>query len=167
MLVRMGRNTVAEVAVQRREPPRAVMRAMNAVLRVLLRSPLHGVMSGKTLILGFTGRKSGRRYVTPMSYVRVGDEVVMSTEAPWWKNLAGGAPVEMRLRGEVRSGVAEAVADEEGAAEVLKTILRHYPEYRRFVGVTVDEGGRPEEETVLGAVRMGRVGIRVRLDGAA
>ena len=163
----MGRNAVAEAAVQQREPPLALMRAMNAVLRVLLRSPLHGLMSGKTLLLGFTGRRSGRRYVTPMSYVRVGDEVVMSTEAPWWKNLMGGVPVEMRLRGEVRTGVAEAVSDEDGAAEVLKTILRHYPEYRRFVGVTVDGDGRPDEETVIGAVRRGRVGIRVRLDGAA
>jgi deazaflavin-dependent oxidoreductase (nitroreductase family) len=162
----MGRNAVAEAVVQQRKPPQAVMRVMNAVPRLVLRSPLHGLMSAKTLLLGFTGRRSGRRYVTPMSYVRVGDEIVMSTEAPWWKNLVGGVPVEMRVRGEIRRGVAEAVADEEGAAEVLKTILRQYPEYRRFVGVTVDEDGRPDEETILGAVRKGRVGIRVRLDGA-
>lgn len=143
------------------------MRVMNAVLRLVLRSPLHGLMSAKTLLLSFTGRRSGRRYATPMSYVHVGDEIVISTEAPWWKNLIGGVPVEMRVRGEMRSGVAEAVADEEGAAEVLKTILRQYPEYRRFVGVTVDEDGRLDEETILGAVRKGGVGIRVRLDGAA
>ncbi len=159
---------MAEAAPGRREaPPRLLMRAMNAVPRLVLRLPLHGLMSGKTLLLGFTGRRSGRQYTTPMSYVRVGDEVFMTTGAPWWKNLAGGAPVKMRLRGEVRSGVAEAVTDEAGVFDVLGTILRHYLEYRRFVGVSVDEEGRPEEETILGAVRGGRVGIRVRLDGAA
>ena len=158
---------MAEAAVQQRKPPRAAMRAMNAVMGLVLRSPLHGLMSGKALLLGFIGRKSGRRYVTPMSYVRVGDEVLMSTEAPWWKNLVGGAPVEARLMGENRRGFAEAVTREEDVAEVLGEILRHYPEYRRFVGVTVDEEGRLEEETVLEAVRRGRVGIRVRLDGPA
>jgi hypothetical protein len=91
----------------------------------------------------------------------------MSTEAPWWKNLVGGAPVEVRLMGENRRGFAEAVTREEDVAEVLGSILRHYPEYRRFVGVTVDEEGRLEEETILEAVRRGRVGIRVRLDGSA
>ena len=158
---------MAEAAVQQRKPPRAAMRAMNAVMGLVLRSPLHGLMSGKALLLGFIGRKSGRRYVTPMSYVRVGDEVLMSTEAPWWKNLVGGAPVEVRLMGENRRGFAEAVTREEDVAEVLGSILRHYPEYRRFVGVTVDEEGRLEEETILGAARRGRVGIRVRLDGSA
>ena len=48
---------------------------------------------------------------------------------------------------------------------MLKVILRHYPEYRRFVGVEVDEDGGFEEETVVAAVRRGRVGIRVHLDG--
>jgi len=122
-------------------------------------------MEGKVLLLGFTGRKSGRRYTTPMSYVRVGDEVLMTTEAPWWKNLAGGAPVEVRLGGKSRPCFAEAVTREGGVAEVLRTILRHYPGYRRFVGVSIDEDGRPDDEMVLEAVRRGRVGIRVRLDG--
>ena len=76
---------------ERRAPPRVLMRAMNAVPRLVLRSPLHGLMDGKVLLLGFVGRRSGRRYTTPMSYVRAGDEVLMTTEAPWWKNLAGGA----------------------------------------------------------------------------
>lgn len=99
---------------------------MNAVARLVLRSPLHGLMDGKILLLGFTGRRSGGRYTTPMSYVRVGDEVLMTTEAPWWKNLAGGAPVQMRLGGESLRGFAETLTGEEGVAEVLRKILRHY-----------------------------------------
>jgi deazaflavin-dependent oxidoreductase (nitroreductase family) len=143
------------------------MRVMNVIPRLVLRSPLRGLMDGKVLLLGFIGRRSGRHYTTPMSYVRVGDEVFMTTGAPWWKNLVSGAPVEMRLGGRSRRGFAEALTREEDVAEVLGTILRLYPEYRRFVGVTVDEDGRPGEETVLRAARGGRVGIRVRLDGAA
>ena len=158
---------VKAAAQGRKPPPRLPMRAINAVARLVLRSPLRGLMDGKVLLLGFTGRRSGRRYTTPMSYVRIGDEILMTAEAPWWKNLAGGAPVEVRLGGKGRRGFAEALTPEEDVAEVLREILRHYPEYRRFVGVTVDEEGRPDEETIAAAVRRGRVGIRVRLDGAA
>ena len=72
-----------------------------------------------------------------------------------------------RNGGRSRRGFAETLTREEDVAEVLKEILRHYPEYRRFVGVTADEDGRPEEETILEAARGGRVGIRVRLEDAA
>ena len=75
--------------------------------------------------------------------------------------------MEARLGGKGRRGFAEALTREEDVAEVLGEILRHYPEYRRFVGVTVDEEGRPDEETIAAAVRRGSGGIRVRLDGAA
>ena len=73
---------VEATAQGRKPPPRLPMRAMNAVARLVLRSPLRGLMDGKVLLLGFTGRRSGRRYTTPMSYVRVGDEILMTTEAP-------------------------------------------------------------------------------------
>ena len=157
---------MAEAAQGRKAPPRLLMRVMNVIPRLVLRSPLHGLMDGKVLLLGFTGCRSGRHYTTPMSYVRVGDEVFMTTEAPLWKNLAGGAPVEMRLAGRSRRGFAETLTREEDIAEVLRKILRHYPEDRRFIGVAVDEQGRPEEETILAAARSGRVGLRVRLDSA-
>lgn len=152
-------------AGRRRPPPKLLVRVFNALPRVLLCSPLHGLMSEKTLLFGFTGRKSGKRYLTPMSYARVGDEILMSTEAPWWKNLVGGVPVELVLRGRRRSGFAEAVTEEAGIVDGLKTIVRLYPGYRRFVGVAVDGEGRPEEKTVVGAARRGRVVVRVRLTG--
>jgi hypothetical protein len=73
---------VAEAAAPRKPPLAGMMRFINVVPGLILRSPLHGLMSRKTLMLGFTGRRSGQRYTIPMSYVRVGDEVLMSTEAP-------------------------------------------------------------------------------------
>ena len=156
-------------AVERRQPPpKGLMRVLNVLPRVLLRSPLHGLMSKTVLLLTFTGRKSGREYTIPMSYVQTGDEILMSTEAPWWKNLAvdGGVSVGLVLRGRRRAGVAGAVSDQRGAVDGLTTILRHYPEYRRFVGVETDEAGEPRPETVVRAVRRGRVTLRVRLEEA-
>jgi len=45
-------------------------RVMNRIPATVLRSPLHPMMSGKYLLLSFTGRKSGRRYTTPVAYLK-------------------------------------------------------------------------------------------------
>ena len=164
----------AAEARPRKPPPRLLMRAMNALPRLVLRSPLHGLMSENVPLLAFTGReKSGKRYVTPMSYVREGDTLLMSTEAPWWKNFGegGGADLSVTLRGREATGVAEAIPDESGVVEGLDTIIRNYPGYSRFVGVTLDERGSsgPGDRREGGPARarrgpraVGRGGVRRR-----
>jgi len=39
----------------------------NPIMKWLIRSPLHGLVSKSMLVIGYTGRKSGKRYETPMS----------------------------------------------------------------------------------------------------
>lgn len=72
----------------------------------ILRSPLHAVMRKSLLLLGFRGRKSGREYTTPISYVPDGEDLlaVASRDHAWWKNLRGGASVGVRLRGRELKG---------------------------------------------------------------
>lgn len=64
-------------------------RPYNPVVAWILRSPLHGVMSRSTMLLNYTGRKSGRTYTTPVNYVRDGDGLlcVGAREHTWWRNL--------------------------------------------------------------------------------
>ena len=45
-----------------------VYKLLNPPVKRLLRSGLHGLMSKNTLLLEFTGRKSGRALSTPISY---------------------------------------------------------------------------------------------------
>ncbi len=63
---------------------------MNRVPQLLLRSPLHGLMSSRYLLITFTGRKSGKQYTTPVAYLGEGDTIILTTDSPWWKNLRGG-----------------------------------------------------------------------------
>jgi hypothetical protein len=42
-------------------------RLMNKFPAMLLRSPLHGLMSKRFLLLTFTGRKSGRKHTIPVA----------------------------------------------------------------------------------------------------
>jgi len=43
-------------------------KTLNPVMTALLRSPLHGIASSSVALLHFRGRKSGREFVTPLSY---------------------------------------------------------------------------------------------------
>lgn len=94
--------------------------------------PLHGLLSSKRLVVIFTGRRSGTRYATPVNYLQRGREVLITTDSPWWRNLDGGAPVELRLRGRKIGATAEAVRDPDQVAEALTALVRDHPPYGRW-----------------------------------
>lgn len=57
-------------------------RAMNKVSTMILRSPLHGLISNSVLLITFSGRKSGKRYTTPITRVCKGDTFLTTTDSP-------------------------------------------------------------------------------------
>lgn len=135
----------------------------NPIVAGILRSPLHAAMSNSTMLLTFSGRKSGRTYTTPVNYVRDGDEllVVGSRGHSWWKNLRGAAVVSVRVRGREMRGEAEAF-EGEAAEEGLLAVLRAVPAYRRYWKVELGEGGRPQSPDALRRVARDNALVRIR-----
>jgi len=134
----------------------------NPLVLWLLRSPLHAAMSNSTMLLTFTGRKSGRTYTTPVNYVRDGDEllVVGSRGHSWWKNLRA-AVVSVRVRGRKMRGEAEAF-EGEAAEEGLLAVLRAVPAYRGYWKLELGEDGRPQEPDALRRVARDNALVRIR-----
>jgi deazaflavin-dependent oxidoreductase (nitroreductase family) len=102
----------------------------NPIVSWLLRFPLHGLMSGSTMLITFSGRKSGKSYTTPVNYVW--DDrtslVVSPKNRLWWRNLRGGIPVTVRVRAQNLRGVGQAFEGEEALEEGgLLTMLRKAP----------------------------------------
>jgi len=62
-----------------------LVRYFNPVTRFLLATPLHSLMSGRLMLLSFTGRRTGRSYTTPVSYVRLGDSLLVPGGGGWWR----------------------------------------------------------------------------------
>ncbi len=85
---------------------------VNSAMKFVLRSPMHGMVSKFILLITFTGRKSGKTYTTPVGYSQHDDQVYICTHANWWKNLRGGAPVRLRIRGRDLHGLAEPVVED-------------------------------------------------------
>ena len=97
-------------------------RTLNPVVRALLRSPLHRVLSGRLALITVTGRRSGRRFTIPVGYRREDGHVRIAVGLPqrkrWWRNLRGGAAVTVRLAGTEHGGWAEAHGDERSGVTV-------------------------------------------------
>lgn len=74
---------------------------INPCMRILLRSPLHFILSGNVMLIAFRGRKSGRQLVTPVRYAREGNRVICFTgEAnKWWHNFKEAADVQLTMKG--------------------------------------------------------------------
>jgi hypothetical protein len=71
-----------------RRPRRArLMRVINVPMRLLLRLPAATPLSGQLMLLSFTGRRTGKAYQQPVSYVPDGDTLLTPGGGTWKLNL--------------------------------------------------------------------------------
>jgi len=90
------------------------------------------------MLITFTGRRSGKRFTTPVRYVRVGDTVRCFTSAEnlWWRNLKGGADVSLRIEGIERTyRAAPMERDPAKIREALQHYLGLFPQDAAYHGI--------------------------------
>ena len=130
-------------------------KALNPVMTALLRSPLHGITSNNIALLHFRGRKSGREFVTPLSYTRDGDTIrFMSAHSTrWWMNFRGEpAPVSIEIARETVTGKARLLdGDSEQLREGVRRFIAALPRDAKVYGIKLDESRKPVEESLAKA----------------
>jgi deazaflavin-dependent oxidoreductase (nitroreductase family) len=139
----------------------------NDFVKFFLRTPLY-VFMGDTMLITVTGRKSGKKYTTPVGFYRDGDTlwIISSRERTWWRNVQDGADVQMRIRGKDMDGFAESILDEETVATQVIEYVRHIPMSARALNVRVENGEpHPGDAARLAKERM-FVRIRLSVDYA-
>lgn len=123
---------------------------INRVMKLLLNSPLHGLMSDSIMVVYFTGRKSGCRRSTPVRYLREGDNTVVcltGRETRWWPNFRDPAAVELQLAGKRVAAQAHARPDDSARKEaVLRRVLERFPADAAYHGIVVKRGSAPSPE---------------------
>ena len=114
----------------------------NDFMSWVLRSPLHGLLSNEMMLITVTGRKTGRKYTTPVSYYRQNGYlwVMTSRDRTWWKNLKGGTEVSLLLRRQPVSAFAEPELDLEAVQARMVEYLRHVPQAARPLGIRMENG---------------------------
>lgn len=111
--------------IQRGRPPlpRRAFKIVNPLIKLVLRSPFHRLLSDNFIVLTFQGRKSGRMFSTPVGYTLHGDVLLVFTFSNWWKNLQANPDVAVRLQGQERTGRATLSTDPQEIAAAVNLIL--------------------------------------------
>ena len=140
------------------------MIAFNPVTSFILAGRLHPLASRNLMLLNFRGRVSGRAFTTPVSYVRIGDDLFVPGGGTWWKNLASG-PVRVRLRGAWFSVVPEVISEPAALSTTLGRMISAQPLVGLFTAIRVGSDGVPTPASLERArIKRGLVAVRLHLE---
>lgn len=96
------------------------------------------VLGAHILLLTTTGRKSGKRYITPLLYLDDGDDLVIiasnngaDRDPDWWRNLQADAAPMVQIGGKHKAVHAEEARGDE-RARLWSKIVARYPVYRGY-----------------------------------
>ena len=104
-------------------PPLRLLRVANPVVRAVLGSPAHRLLSGRLLVLDYRGQRTGRGYRIPLRYAETetGDLVAVAVNPErkrWWRSFSEPSAATVLLRG-ASVDVVGALTSGDGRATVL------------------------------------------------
>jgi hypothetical protein len=118
----------------------------NPIMTWLLKSPLHGMISRGVMLISVTGRKSGRTISTPTNYLWDQNTlwVISWRDRKWWRNLRGGASVQVLLAGKSMKGCGQLIEEKQAVARSLFDYYQRRPKTAKHVGIGLDMAGLPD-----------------------
>jgi deazaflavin-dependent oxidoreductase (nitroreductase family) len=125
----------------------------NSAVEKILQSPAHPMLSGSTLLIRYTGRRTGNEYTLPVQYADAHHGLVVMVGKPetktWWRNFTDMGQVKVLVKGTWVPMTAHALRGE-NEPEAVTPLLRSYAV--RFPKVTKSLVGETLEERVEHAV---------------
>jgi len=133
-------------------------RLVNPLTRAISRSPLHPLISDNIVVLTFPGKKSGRIYSIPVSYLETSDkEMVCLTDRPyiWWRNLINNKNIQILLRGKLLNAKVEVEFKNDNLiAEKLTAMCLHSKVDAYFADVGFKNDIPIEEDIIAASSKM-------------
>lgn len=108
-----------------------VLRLANPLVRLVLESRAHRLLSGRLVLLSYRGHRSGREFRIPVRYATTpGGAFVAVAVRPrrkeWWRSFVPARPAMLTVRGE-RLRATGALADRDRRETALAAYLARYP----------------------------------------
>ena len=159
-------NTQADTTTARRRLQPILFRMVNVPMRALLSLPVRTPLSGRLMLVYFTGRKTGKRYRQPVSYVRDADTLLTPGGGRWTRNLRDGEPVRLRLGGRDLMAAPELARDPDLVDRLLSVMTAKNPAVARFMPLPRDSEGRLDRPSLANAIAHGFCVVQWHLDPA-
>jgi endonuclease YncB( thermonuclease family) len=141
------------------------MRLVNPIMRLLLRVPFPTPLNRRLMLLTFTGRKTGRIYHQPVSYVADGKTLLTPGGGRWKLNLREGEPIRIRLRGRDVLARPAFIRSGEEVERDLRTMMAQNPRIASFVPF-VGRDGRLDRSAMEAALAHGFCIVRWTVEQA-
>ncbi len=116
------------------------MKNIQKIHRVLYAIGLGPVIGGFIVLLTTTGRKSGKKRVTPLQYEKIGEDYYLGAarglNADWVRNIQSNPKVELRVGAKHAQGTAKIVTDPSRFADFMEVRLERHP---RMIGLIMEK----------------------------
>jgi hypothetical protein len=132
-----------------------LMRVINVPMRRLLGVPFPTPLGSRLMLVYLTGRRTGRHYRQPVSYVRHEDTLLTPGGGNWKLNLEEGQPVHIRLRGRDITARPELVSDLDQIETLLGVLVAKNPRSAAFIRIPRSPSGQFDRTALENAVRYG------------
>jgi hypothetical protein len=153
-------------------PPRlrrqaTMMRIVNVPMRRVLALPFPTPLSKRLMLLYLTGRRSGRSYRQPVSYVKDGESLLTPGGGNWKLNLEPGRPERIRVKGRDVSARPELIANVDEIDSALMKMTAINPRAASFIPITRKDDGHFDRDGLSNAVSHGFRIVRWHLAASA
>jgi len=136
----------------------------NPFIKLLVHSPLHHLVDNNVVLISYIGHKSGKTNTVPANYLLEEKtiHVISIRHRNWWRNLKGGASVEVLLKGKQRNAWAVLEEEQEIVAKEVDLFCRHDPKYAQYMQVHLNANGIPDPKDLMEAAR-NKVAVIIKL----
>ena len=135
--------------------PEPLFPLINLIVRVILQSPLHGLLSRSMMLVRVRGRKTGKAFAIPLRYIEEQGSIRCSTtkDTQWWKNVRANPNVILRIRGEEASYRACVLTDEpDTIRNYLQKLINLYPQDAVYHQIDLDARKVPDQSQLENAL---------------
>jgi F420H(2)-dependent quinone reductase len=130
-------------------------RVINVPMRAVLGLPVATPLGSSLMLAFIVGRKTGKTYRQPLSYVRDGQVLLTPGGGRWKLNLQVDVPVRIRLRGKDMTVTPELVSDVDEIGKLLVVMAAANPRSASFIGIPRGPDGQFDRDGLERAVRHG------------
>ena len=130
---------------------------INPVVSLIARSPLHFIISHQLLVISFEGRKTGRKFLVPVSYHQHGSSYTCVTLRSniWWRNLKGKSTTAIWFKGKLVDAKIELEFNDDSIVEnTLRNLVTNNFIDAFFAKVKLNKDGTPVQKDLFEASKI-------------
>jgi hypothetical protein len=94
------------------------------LMKTLLLSPLHSLISNRTALITFKDRTTGAEQSLPVTYARTGDTITCFARLnqDWWRSVKENTEVRVRIRDQELQGHAQVVTADDDRELIINRL---------------------------------------------